>query len=411
MPAVGSARNRVLVSEALRLRDALLKHLGGVARRSGAIVQMSSFSPESWALLLRVECCALPIADRLRRESSLDRLPDALREVIGGAEAAELQRVLAARAILRELDDVAMQLNTRFDILKGGALACEARRSPLDLGDVDVLVAPERAEVVWDALLARGWVPTAKGLDPESAPDTRQHFAALRSPRHSLPLELHRRFEYGLAEALQEQSSTTPYADFRALDRLTGAGPLLASLRHSVVQHPHRRGHLRDLILLSGMLSELDEQQLSSVQRSIDRDPYRAELDGMLRQSIAIHSGTDLPPDAPGNRRLVVWKYATAAHAHRVFCEWAPGWTAVSHIPLEREPLRRAAYLAQLRYAFVRVPPDSPFHDHAWLRSSPARTAGLARVVRSAYRMALATALLLSGAFIRAQVRRLDVSR
>ena len=64
---------------------------------------------------------------------------------------AELQRVLAARQLLDELDRVSAELSIPFIVLKGGALVAEGERVPLDLGDVDVSIPSEAALEVWRA--------------------------------------------------------------------------------------------------------------------------------------------------------------------------------------------------------------------------------------------------------------------
>src|SRR5436190_18877989 len=99
------------VRETLALRRALLPlftHDRIDAERLDAAAQRSE---RSWNLFLTSECCALPLAARLRTAGLLERLPAAIQALIGRRETTELQRVLAARQLLDELDRVSAELS------------------------------------------------------------------------------------------------------------------------------------------------------------------------------------------------------------------------------------------------------------------------------------------------------------
>jgi hypothetical protein len=395
------------VREVLELRDAVLRYLapGSDAR---ATERLDAATPSTWSLLLQCECCALPLVARLRSDGTFARLGAATQQCLSSAEAAELQRVLAARLLVRELDALGVRDGVRFTLLKGAALAADSTRPPLDLGDVDVLATPETRNRAWSALLANGWTPAAPGLLPTDELGARPHYAPLRSERHELPLELHERFEYGLpAVAAEQVPETIPIAGYRSIDRLTGPRAVAATLRHSVVAHPHRRGHLRDLFLLDELLRELDEGQVGAATRHLQTDVQSVELLAMLNQARALSRAEDVM-DREVLRPFVCFKYAAVAGTSRLLGIRSAAWSAWSHVPLERPAVRRASYRRALRGALEPLAPDWWSYRHRAVSSRLARAVGLPRLVRVVRRAGLVLALVAAGGAIRRHVATLD---
>ncbi|HEX7978454.1 MAG TPA: hypothetical protein VF461_07625 [Gemmatimonadaceae bacterium] len=391
---------------ALSLRDAVLRYLGASGLGS-AREPLLAAAPASWSFLLRVECCALPLLAHLRRDALLDRFDDVARAQLLAAEARELQRVLAARLIVRELDAIGQRAGLRFIALKGGAVAADATRQPLDLGDVDVLVTGAPPEHAWHALLSHGWSPVLPGFSPTDDIGTRAHYSPLRSDRHQLALELHPRYDYQGAGGAEQAPTVAPIPGHRAIDRLTGAGAVAATLRHSVVVHPHRRGHLRDLFLLADLLKELDDSESSRLERDLSGAEERIELLAMLAQARALSRGEPLA-DAEALRPFVCFKYAAAAGTSALLGTGSAGWDAVSHLPLERRPIRRAAYRRLLRAASEPVPADAELERVPLIGSRLSRAGGLSRLARYVYRTALTLGLIAVGGLIRRRVAALN---
>jgi hypothetical protein len=393
------------VGEALALRRVLLDYLG--REHDAAAADAVCAAPlAAWSLFLKAEYCALPLAARLRRSGLLGRLSKEIADRITLVESAELQRVLAARHVIRELDELAGDSGIRLSILKGGAHAVMRGRQPVHVSDVDVLVARRDAPAAWNAFLARGWTPTFEGASPDAPASSRIHFAPLRSPRQELLVELHDRFEYGPALGDPERFELAALDGFRNLDRLAGPSAFLATLRHTVIKHPIRRGHFRDLFFLADALSELDDESMRGIHDRLADDEYAAELREMLEQARALAEGRSVT-ESDQARRIVAWKYAIVAGSSRILSARLPGWTGISHIPLERGVLRRAAYADELRSAMSSVAPDSSVASFRGLRSKVAQRLGAPRVVRGAYRVALLAALLACGSVIRRHVQRL----
>lgn len=389
--------------EALALRRAVLQHLAAPQQERAADA-LRTATPGAWSVFLRHECCALPVVSRLRADGLLSRFEPAVQESLATAESRELQRVLAARSIVRDLDAIGERAGVRFILLKGGALAADPARPPLDLGDVDVLATPESTERAWDALLANGWSPRASGLTPGDEVGQRPHFAPLRSTRHQLPLELHARFDYGLsATGADLAPATTPLEGYHAIDRLVGVPSIAATLRHSVVVHPHRRGHLRDLFLLAELLRELEADQLHDLERELQEDAERVELLAMLAQARGLSRGEPLAdPDAL--QPFVAYKYAVETGTSRLLATGSPGWNTWSHLPLERPAVRRAAYRRLLRGGTEPILRDWSPLGHPVLGARLARVLGLPRLVRVGRRVALVLALIAVGGMIRRHV-------
>lgn len=400
------ARQQV-ARRALELRDDVLAYLGS---RDGAkrLERLRRTPVDAWVLLLRAESCALPLLAMFRADGALDALDDECRARLAAAESRELQRVLAARLVLRELDSIADGAGMRATALKGGAIAADTRAQPLDLGDVDVLVASGNATLLWDALAARGWAPSARGVTPADGLGPRLHYAPLRSQRHLLPVELHVGFAYGALDSADDAQDRAPITGYRALDRLVGPRALAATLGHSVVSHPHRRGHLRDLFLLAALLQELDEREMAALGTMLSRDPHHVELLGMFGQARALAERDGTLADPPALRRFVAWKYATIAHTTWLLDEGPPGWVAMTHVPLERPDIRSTWYRRLWSSAFEPVPTESSFHMRGGLTSRLATSLGIARALRGVYRSLLVTFLAGAGGALRRHIRRLD---
>ena len=194
---------------------------------------------EAWKLILRGEVCAIPLVERLREHGVYEGLPPSALSVIAHAQLEEIQRVMAARGVLREVDLIASHLGIRVAVLKGGALVRDPQRTPVDLGDVDVLLSPAEAKLLWQSLVERGW-QAGTGLHAPDA-DWRyrgNHYGALSSPQDNFKLELHvaiRYFseeDYGLRIARRPISwrgvcrcLASPFGYHASLSTRTIAGP------------------------------------------------------------------------------------------------------------------------------------------------------------------------------------------
>jgi hypothetical protein len=393
-----------LVRDALDLRRQLLALLSSVDPGT-LFTEQRRESAATWRLLLTAECCALPLAAFLRRHDLLDRLASEPREALRAAEMRESQRVLAARTTIRALEDVGADIGVPLTVLKGGAVVAAGIDEPLDLGDVDVLVDPSQSSRVWDALLARGWSPKSVAITP-GVRAARNHFDPLLPPGAGLPIELHQQIHYGDSDRSPARTLSVPMDGWTALHRLPGPTSVVVALRHSVIQHPHRRGHLRDLFLLSREYSTLNGEGKQVVDDALRGDPHEIELRDLLGQARALSERMPLL-DSAETTRFVAWKYASLMKVDWVAGELLPGWSGISHLALERDVLRRAAMREQLRYALGRVPLDSPFRTRWSSRAPTAVREGIGWVARATYRLALVALLVALGRRVRRVAERL----
>jgi hypothetical protein len=392
--------------EALTLRRRLLALLADPTAE-GDPGWHHGVSAEVWRFVLRAECCAIPLGEFLRRRNLLSALGAPVSDALRTAELSETQRVLAARTTLDLLDDIGARLGVSIVAIKGSALAAAPAATALDQGDVDVLIAPSDVERVWRALTERGWTPAGGASGPGAASDA-NHLHPLVPPGAGLPVELHHRASYGgQRERLLESE---PVPGRAALRRLTPRDAVELLLRHSVIAHPYRRGHLRDLFLLATELSHLDPAERTAVDVDLATDPYAPELREMLEMGEAIRAGAASVPSI-ASEPLVAWKYATLLKLDWVVTETFPGWLSVGQIPLERADVRRLAVRAHLRDALGPVPPGSRFHP-GWSERVPAPLRGLGgRIARAGWRFALLVLLAIFGSRVLSVVSELLAPR
>ena len=119
------------------------------------------------------------------------RLPSETMDIIASAESREMQRVLAARHVLRMVDEAGREAGVRVIVLKGGIAAGEPAWEAVDLGDVDIMVVAENAERVWQTLVRRGW-RCAPGHDIDFA-DMASHdaFMSIYPPGIGVHVDFH----------------------------------------------------------------------------------------------------------------------------------------------------------------------------------------------------------------------------
>ena len=405
------------VADALTLRRVVVSILGSrrVSEEDRRIVQQAS--PDAWRIVLTCECCATPLAARLRAGTTGANLPPPILAQIAAAERVEIQRVLAARAILDSLDDAGVDLGINLVILKGGALAAERDVTPLDLADVDALVDDDAAILLWNRLAGLGWRLKTGGPMPTPAPRVDpNHLVPIVPPSEGLSLELHTRAEYGSPTCESSGRPTRPLRGRRSLHRLDGVAGFVTVLEHCVIKHPPRRGHLRDLVLLADALAEAQGEH-EAIEAALNRGPMAPELMAMYTQARALARGERVMDDE-ATKAFVSWKYAQFVRARGVIGPFLPGWSGLSYLPLERREVWKGALDWQLRYALGPVPANSPFAAlaaRAGGKDGPrARLNGVrlacARVARALYRLGMLATLVLTSRYIRRRIRQMSPS-
>ena len=389
------------VREALALRGAVLPLLSRRELDEHERATLLSARPESWRLLLASECCALAVGARMRERRLLADLATDVHVEIEHAEMRELQRVLAARTTLATLDQLAVDLGVTLIVFKGGVSVADASREKVDMGDVDVVIAEEHASRIWNALTEVGWRPRFQTTISLAEMIDSDRFVPLDPPGAGLPVDFHTRIGYSSEKS--PDRATRPLPGFRALHASRGARAFLTLLRHTVIHHPHRRGHLRDLVFLADELGALPALERDAIAAGIAGDPYAVELREMFEQVIGLQCRESITPDA-GNRPFVAWKYLAMLGREQRVERWLPGWSAISYLPLERPTIRRASYRALLQEAVTQPPEDTRARVALFGGGVPA---WLIRLARPAYRITLVGALAASGWLIRRRMEKL----
>lgn len=270
--------------DALRLRALALR----VFTDPGAIAHQEwreaiDLPPESWELFLTAERCAITLKSLIASAGGLERLPTAVERVLHRRAREESARVLSARAQLRALEEFAGQMDIRPIVLKGGCSIFADH--PLDLVDIDLLLPSDQARSLAGALDARGHEATFSNP---------QHLRARLMPQ-ALPIEIHLTLEpSGAPPEERLWRGITPLPSRPGLWQLSPVEHLWHVLRHATVDHPSRRGRLRDLLLIADGASACSQSELTEVMTRVDQHEYRSPLRDVL--TMALEISRDRPP-------------------------------------------------------------------------------------------------------------------
>jgi hypothetical protein len=257
---------------------------------------VGEFDPESWALMLRAERCALPLSSTILLEKS--HLPavvvDRVREVV----AQELFRNLLVRRQCDEIGSRARHRGWRLIILKGGTSVLDSSPS-IDLSDLDLLVHPECLTDVREWFLSTGY--REKG---GSASHRLPHLIR----KGCLPVELHIAIPgLGRGENLwREVGSDKGGTGFHTLPPREHLWHLML---HSVVQHPNRRGRLRELYQIVSALAACSDDDVECVRSRARINRYAQPIVTLLEMSLqARQGGLVVDPFIPVAASSYIWR-------------------------------------------------------------------------------------------------------
>jgi hypothetical protein len=269
---------------AVRLRRWALAVLAGAGPQAPEWRAPREAPARAWRLFLAAERCALPLLRRLAASGTESLLPPAGAEALRAAAAAEVSSALSARLQLVEFGRVSLERGWPLLVLKGGVAAMHDETAVF-LSDVDVLARPEHAPDVAAWLEARGY---SGGSDVPVGKPGAWHLAARRTP-HAVQVEVH----YGVrgldTAAVRERA--VALAGVPGLSRLHPADHLFHMVRHSGVDHPSRRGRIRDLVLVAQAAGECSPAELGAVRALLAALPQRAVLLQALDLAVAVAAG------------------------------------------------------------------------------------------------------------------------
>jgi hypothetical protein len=258
---------------------------------------MPSVSLDAWAFFLAAETCPRSLSARLG--SSASALPADARDVLQRAARAEVQRVMAARAQLVVIDELAERLGVEPVVLKGGVHAADGGEA-FDLGDLDLLLQSADVAVFGRALLDHaGYV-----YDPR--------FGQYKI-EDGITVELHDGLEVGYGRDVVGGMESQALRGFRRLRRLSPAAHVSYCIQHTTTKHPLRRGHLRDLLLVADALDDCSPSELDAVQRALSSAASRALYAATfaVARLMQVHGSATVRMSDPF-MRIAAGKYAMA---------------------------------------------------------------------------------------------------
>lgn len=286
-----SLRRADSLAELLELRRWVLDCLSGATPLRSSIDSLAlNSSREAWSYLLGVERCALPLAaalrDRaLRANGALELSPgaaDALRD----AARVETSRVRSARAQLAQIELLARTHGLRAVVLKGHPALMHP--ACVDVSDVDLLLTPEHGQALAQKLEALGYRAGPVG-------DVQKHLASRVAPG-LLPIEIHTRLTRTQQrdEVCAMLDRAIPLEDSSGVYRLAPRDHLWHVLHHAIVEHPARRGTVRDLLVIAAAVHLCSDDDLAKIAHDIARHPSVGVLRPALIQARTLRDPGEL---------------------------------------------------------------------------------------------------------------------
>lgn len=261
-------------AEPLRLRRWTFNVLFGEDRVAdqGLISSPPEVAPHSWSTFLRSERCASALIQAIDRNAS--EPPPPVRRILTEAAVRESQRMLSARAQLLKIGQLALAEEVRVVVLKGGVQAAKGT-SIGDLVDVDLLVRPSTASELVNLLVESGYRTT------ERLPI--EHHLPPLVLYDDVPVEIHTSLKPITSSLLEKMwRRVEPLGGQGKLWRLSAPDHLWYMLMHSGIQHPHRRGSIRDLLLLSEAFSNCTDSEVREVEQAMASHPERELLEPLF---------------------------------------------------------------------------------------------------------------------------------
>lgn len=210
----------------------------------------------------------------------MSRLSSDVQRLLQEASTYEFGRTVLARSELNKIADIARERNLRPIVLKGGIPAF-TRHDPVDLVDVDILLPNRDAHELAAALDDRGY---------SSGFSSARHMKGRSGPNGS-EVEVHVTLDrQGLVTAEEIWNRALPLPGANHLWQLAPSDHLWHVLTHSALDHPMRRGRLRDLVLIANAIEQCTEDDLAVVRNRIGRHEKTDLLKTLLEMANSILS-------------------------------------------------------------------------------------------------------------------------
>jgi hypothetical protein len=235
---------------------------------------LASITEDSWRTFFKLERCASPLLSALKLRPRRMQLPEPIMLRVRTEAARELESVLMAEMDIRWLAMIAADTGARPIALKGVVPVLYRGAPVLHLADVDLLATAADAEVLSEKLQAAGFT---------AAINNEPHHVHWNPPKGHLPIEIHHTlFADGSPIAPELWRRVEDAESMRGMLRLAYSDQVVHALSHALVQHNDRHVRIRDVLLLSWLLSRLNENELDAVRASINALPSSRRFQDLL---------------------------------------------------------------------------------------------------------------------------------
>ena len=306
------------VAGTLRLRRWALEVLTWSAGRT-----VPSWNDTSLELFLESERCAIQLKSRLVETGLRASAPHEVRNRIAQRSSEETARVRSAREHLAVVGEIASEHGWHVAALKGSVVAV-AEDHAIDLVDVDLLADPEEARQLAAELDRKGYRPVG-----HSSP---RHLTA-RIKNDSIPIEIHTTLSRAGAPLPGELwDRLEPLETVPGICRLGWRDHLWHLLEHMVIDHPERRGFIRELMLIGQAIAECGENDLTAVNRRIDGCSHRRALREVFEAADHLRKGRcdNVPLESVAaafySVRVVLQPVLLPLFLEGYVYKWAFGW-------------------------------------------------------------------------------------
>jgi hypothetical protein len=230
---------------------------------------------ESWSMFLMLERCGAPLLAAIIETGQSSDLSPSARSFLRGEAAKETECVLRADRDARWIAAFARESGVKPVALKGLLPVMAAETPPLHLFDLDILATEDDEKIIGEFLAKSGFT---------AATDNEVHHIYWAPPVGHLPIEMHQTvFSTGAPLSAEAWSRIAPVSGLPGMYRLAYADQMHHVLHHSLVQHSDRHIRIRDLLLMSWILAQMDENDRRQLDALIEGLPTAPAFRSLMR--------------------------------------------------------------------------------------------------------------------------------
>lgn len=266
--------------EAINARRAVLSLLSNSSgeRIRSTWLELAPKDPTVWDFFLRTERCAIAVRAKIAEFNLADITQPEVLKVIKSRARLELQKVLSGIEQLQNIANIAKRENWKVVVLKGGLLLESGGQ--IDLHDIDILMSEESGNKLSKML-------DETGYSAKDASDANPcHHLSPRFRDDTVAIEIHRSVK-GLQDADNLLSNAIPIRNNSNLWSLSRVEHIFHLLIHATIQHPDRRGTIRDICLISHAIQACNPEELEIISGRIRAHTKRDILESKLNLALS----------------------------------------------------------------------------------------------------------------------------